>query len=313
MSKRVSALRRVLPLSIAAILLVAAAPQLPAAEIAVGVGTAGHGYHFAGLRVGIGLGYHGHHHGHWGYWGHYYPYRYHYRPYPYVYYHHRGHYGYPYLASGYFGALDLNVKPKRTTQVYIDGNYVGVAANFDGWPEYLWLEPGSYELIFYNPGYRTVVRQVEVRPGITLDIREAMQPGESIAVEDLTRNKPAERPAPSREARKAPPPQRAPAPAPAPSRPAQPGVMDAREKPARMQLQVAPADASVYLDGRFLGIAGEIGEQRGGILIDPGEHTLEIVRPGYSNRKLTFDAEPGKEVELEVELDSSAAKAGLSV
>ena len=42
MSKRVRALRRVLPLSIAAILLVAAAPQLPAAELAVGVGTAGH-------------------------------------------------------------------------------------------------------------------------------------------------------------------------------------------------------------------------------------------------------------------------------
>ncbi|MCP3961866.1 MAG: PEGA domain-containing protein [bacterium] len=315
MTSKSRALGRALPLSIAAILLLVIAPQLMADDVAARahVTSSQQNVKKAGYSIGIGFGHHGHY-GH-GHYRHYRPYRYwypHLYAYPYFAYH--GAWG-GYPRSRYFGGLDLNVKPKKTTQVYIDGNYVGVAGSFDGWPEYLWLEPGNYELIFYNPGHETVVRQVEVRPGITLDIREVMQPGESIAVEDLTRGKPAKQPAPRMETRRPPPEprDRAPAPAPAPTRLARPDVIDARQEPARMLLQVAPADASVYLDGRFLGIAGEIGEQRGGILIDPGEHTLEIVRPGYSNRELTFEAEPGKAVTLEVELDPSASTAGLSV
>ncbi len=304
-----SAHRRLLPLMIAAGLLAMAASPLTAG------GPAASDVLLAGLNVS--LGFHGHHghHGHYRGHGHYRPYHHYYGYYPYryfyprVYYH--GTYGVPRYASR-FGGLDLNVKPKKTTQVYVDGNYIGHTGDFDGWPEHLWLEKDFYELIFYNPGYKTVVRRVEVQPGVVIKIREDMQPGESIAPEELSTAKvkqPA--PAPRYQPKAAPAP--APEPLPAPGeRAARPDVLDARQQPARLKLSVAPADASVYLDGHFLGIAGEIGEQRSGILVDPGEHRLEIVRPGYASRELRFDADPGGEVELEVELQSGAAKTGYS-
>ncbi len=346
MSKRIEiAHRRLLPLTVAAYLLAAAATQLAGDGTAPGQPAGRAGLQVAGVH--IGLGFHG-----GPYWGHHYrPYYWGgYRPFYHPRAYHHGYYGVPRYASSYFGGLDLNVKPKKTTQVYIDGNYVGLTGNFDGWPEYLWLEasrrPGSggtniYELILYNPGYKTVVRQVEIQPGVVIKIRENMVPGESIPPEELTRAKPREReeapryesrppseraepaprprertePLPRPRERAEPLPRRAPeatrpdAARPDAARPdaARPEALDVRREPARLLLAVAPADASVYLDGHFLGIAGEIGERRSGILIDPGEHRLEIVRPGYAGREIRFDAEAGGEVELEVELESGAS------
>ncbi len=331
MSNRIQiAHRRLLPLTVAAYLLAAAA-QPPAGDSHAGTSSQ------SGLRVAgvhVALGYHGHH-GHRGlygghhryyrphYYGHFYPFYY-----PRFYYH--GYYGTSRYASRHFGGLDLNVKPKKTTQVYVDGNYVGLTGQFDGWPEYLWLEASrrapsggtnTYELILYNPGYRTVVRQVEIQPGVVIKIKEDMQPGESIPPEELTRAK-APRPEPAPRYPERATPERAPAPEPgeraapsarqAPAPAPRSDVLDARQHPARLKLSVAPADASVYLDGHFIGIAGEIGEQRSGILIDPGDHRLEIVRPGYTGRELSFEAKPGGEIELEIELQPGAARTGAS-
>ena len=314
MSNRIeNAHRRLLPITVLAYLLAAAAAQRTG-EASTGKAASSHGVQVAGVHLSLGFhGHYGHYHRHYRpyrYYRGYYPYR---HFYPHVYYH--GAYGVPRYASRYFGGLDLNVKPKKTTQVYIDGNYVGLTGHFDGWPEYLWLEKDTYELILYSPGYRTVVRQVEIQPGVVIKIREDMQPGESVPPEELTAARPAPRPPARRYGA-------APTPAPTPREPAAPaprvestpeaGVLDARQQPARLKLSVAPADASVYLDGHFLGLAGEIGEQRSGILVDPGEHRLEIVRPGYAGRELRFDAEPGGEVELEVELTAGSAAARLS-
>ncbi len=330
MTSKSRALGRALPLSIAAILLLVIAPQLMADDVAARahVTSSQQNVKKAGYSIGIGFGHHGHY-GH-GHYRHYRPYRYwypHLYAYPYFAYH--GAWG-GYPRSRYFGGLDLNVKPKKTTQVYIDGNYVGVTGNFDGWPEYLWLEafrrpasggPNTYELILYSPGYQTVVRQVEVQPGVVIKIRENMVPGESIPPAELTRATP-RKPRPVPRYQRSAPPERSTPPAepPGSAQPeraapvprAGPNVLDARQQPARLKLLVAPADASVYLDGRFLGIAGEIGEQRSGILVDPGEHRIEIVRPGYAGRELSIDAEPGGEVMLEVELQLGASRTGAS-
>ncbi len=317
MSKRIKlAHRRLLPLSIAAYLLSALAARLPAGE-ATGEAAGSH-MRTAGMHLSLGfIGHHGHRYGH--YWGHYRPYRYHtYRYYPYRYPH-----TYTYHRDGalrQYGGIDLNVKPKKTTQVYVDGDYVGVAGNFDGWPEYLWLEASrrpagganSHQLIFYNPGYETVVRQVETRPGVVVKMRLHMQPGESTPPEELSTAKPKSRPAAPGHQLPAPA-ERQPAAPRELARPAPQDVLDARRQPARLKLSVAPADASVYLDGHFLGIAGEIGEQRSGILIDPGEHHIEIVRPGYVNHQLRFEAEPRGEVKLEIELEAGASRTSLSV
>ena len=94
---------------------------------------------------------------------------------------------------------------------------------------------------------------------------------------------------------------------PDPSGDADAEVRDLGDEPGRLQLAVSPADASVYLDGRFLGRGGELAELASGLVIEPGEHLLEVVRPGREPETVTFRAASGETVELAVEL---AAEAG---
>ena len=119
------------------------------------------GYHGYGNHYGYysGYGYHGYS-GQHGYYGH--------RTSRFY-----GPDGVRYRAVGdvnNLGAIDINVKPKNT-QVYLNGNYVGVTGKFDGFPDYLWLEEGTYELTFYNEGYMTVVQKFAIRQGAVIDVK----------------------------------------------------------------------------------------------------------------------------------------------
>ena len=83
------------------------------------------------------------------------------------------------------------------------------------------------------------------------------------------------------------------------------GAYDLRAEPARTVLSIAPADASVYLDGRFLGLASELPRE---LLIDPGSHRLEVLRPGFLSQAVDFDAEPRGTVELDVRLNPESGQ-----
>ncbi len=83
------------------------------------------------------------------------------------------------------GALDLNVKPKNT-QVYLNGNYIGVTGKFDGSPNFLWLKRGTYELTFYNEGYMTVVQEFAIHQGAVIDVELRLVSGQSVPPEELT-------------------------------------------------------------------------------------------------------------------------------
>ena len=69
---------------------------------------------------------------------------------------------------------------------------------------------------------------------------------------------------------------------------------------------MTPADASIYLDGRFLGSAQEISGLRAPLIIDNGAHLLQVVHPEYPTLKREFEADPGQELVLEVSLDPPA-------
>ncbi len=152
-------------------------------------------------------GSYGHHGGH-GYYGHR-GYHGHHAYYGYRSYGHHGYYGYrSYGHHGYYshysprfygpdgnvyrgvsavqnvGALDLNVKPKNT-QVYLNGNYIGVTGKFDGFPNYLWLKEGTYELTFYNEGYMTVVQEFTIQQGAVIDVKLRLVSGQSVPPEEL--------------------------------------------------------------------------------------------------------------------------------
>ncbi|HVS14432.1 MAG TPA: PEGA domain-containing protein [Thermoanaerobaculia bacterium] len=245
-----------------------------------------------------------------------------YWPAPYLYYRPYGAYAYDgYGSYGSYrhpdaGALDLDIKPEKAS-VYLDGELIGIADNYDGWPRYLWLRAGTYRLVIHHPGYQTLAREVRIRPGEVIRLKDKMQRGESKSPEELFAQveRPARRETDEPERREVAP--RAPVreddwrerapPAREPDwreRDARPSISsDRRAEPARLRLQVEPADAVVYLDGRLLGSGAQLARLHSDLLVDPGAHRLEVARPGYQTRTLEFEVEPGEERDLTAELE----------
>ncbi|HVS00186.1 MAG TPA: PEGA domain-containing protein [Thermoanaerobaculia bacterium] len=246
-----------------------------------------------------------------GYWG------YGYAPY-------YGYYGPSYGGGGGYygdysegGALDLDVAPGRT-QVFVDGNLLGTVDAYDGFPRYLWLEKGTYDIAFYLDGYKTISRQVTIYPGTVIDVGDRMELGESVRPEDLVTKTHERRDARIRDEQE---------------RREQireeeedwhDRVQQDRERHrgeygesdedgrdrhederspthGQVHLDIEPADASVYLDGRFVGTAEQLA--RAGLSVNPGQHQLSVVRPGFDSEEVEFNATAGEEVELEVDLD----------
>jgi hypothetical protein len=236
----------------------------------------------------------------WGWWGPWYGF---YPPYPWG----LGVYWYPEQVHEGMGALDLDLKPEEA-EVYLDGYKIGVADNFDGWPRYLWLEEGTYDLVFHKDGFETLARQYSIYPGVIIDVEDRMERGEATLPEDLVARSSERRE--ERLRRRA---ERGETAGPAAWRDRveseraemeDDGYVDARGEPARLRLRVTPSDAAIYLDGEFLGTGDELGGVRAGLIVDPGEHELQVTRPGYVTETETFTAEAGEEVEVEVELDA---------
>jgi hypothetical protein len=201
------------------------------------------------------------------------------------------------------GALNLKLQPKKAA-VYVDGYYVGKAKTFDGRPDFLWLEEGTYEIAFYLEGYRTLTRTFTVRSGAVADVRIALEPGAAtlppeptqVVAESSPPRKVDRRPAEVESERQV---------AGAGEEDWRQGTSssrDVRRDPGRVHLTVRPEDASVYLDGRFLGSGRELAGLHAGLLVDPGQHLLEVVRPGFQPRELDFGVDSGEDLDLEVAL-----------
>jgi len=141
---------------------------------------AGGGGHFDGGPHGHFGGSRGHFHGGHShfiigggfydpFWGPYYPY----------------YYGYPYGSYAYSltpsGSVKTEITPKQT-EVFVDGYYAGVVADFDGTFQRLRTSPGGHTITLYLDGYRTVTESIYVRPNSTVKLKETMQklaPGEA--------------------------------------------------------------------------------------------------------------------------------------
>lgn len=213
--------------------------------------------------------------------------------------------GYPvvYPTQGYsMGALDLDVSPERA-EVWVDGRKVGVADDFDGFPEYLWLEKGTYDVVLYSPGYKTLARQYSIYPGLVIDVEDSLEAGEATLPQQLATRTHERRDERLRRDQER---EEELSGGPRSDRPeverAEPGALDARGEPGRLRLEVSPEDASVYLDGRFLGTGRDLARLRAGLIVDPGEHSLQVVRPGREEQSRTFRVEAGREIELQIEL-----------
>jgi hypothetical protein len=291
----------------------------------------GGGGHYGGHGGYYGGGYYGGYYPYGGYWprafwGWYWDDYYYGYPYGYG-------YGYGYPRGGYdrssrddMGALDLDVSPGRT-QVFLDGQNIGTVDDFDGWPQYLWLPKGTYDVAFYLDGYKTLARQVTVYPGLVIDMDDTMVEGQSVLPQDLQtkihdrrderlryerersdridRGERADRGDDWRDR------------APRRQRNDQIDEEDADGRAAVapgsaaagpdgwVQFEVDPDDASVYLDGRFVGTAAELAGLQRGLKVAAGDHHLAVVRPGRQPEERDFEVEAGEATKLSIDLDNS--------
>lgn len=266
---------------------------------------AGHGYpyhnhHGVSVSVGFGFGwpYYGYGYG-YGYGWPYYGWPYGYGPY----------YGWPY--GGYAAAarpvyvqagdgdkkdlpatVETKIKPRKA-QVVVDGEAVGKANDFDGDWNILFLEPGRHVIEFSAPELMTFRTVIEARAGSHYRIQEQMKKGEGLDPRSST--EPA--PEPRAEARPA-----ASAPEPRPTRPSAPTDESAGMRNGFLWLRVRPADAAVYLDGKFLGNADELSRLHGGIPVALGRHKVEVLMPGHETVSRTVTVEDDEPVELTIDL-----------
>ena len=314
----------------------AAAPIAEAAETTrrSGVGRTTHrrphfGYRRFRSSFGWGWG--------WGWgWG-YSPYGYYGGYYPYG-----GHYGYGRVPSRNWAVVDTDVSPE-SARVYLDGQYVGTADDFDGYPDYLYLRTGRYRLEFRLEGYETRTISVDARQGVKLDVGERLpkipgaprygnydtpepsggvrrfwgkrrdvaehitDEGEIYGGDSRYRERPryrderyddryADEPDADvevyrdrdREEERS-------------RREDWRGRTGVAQGEGRLRLDIAPSDAAVYVDDRFMGTAQSL--ESDGIPVSAGKHTVVVSRPGYRDRRVEVDVSRGETERVEINLD----------
>jgi|SRR6185369_1871742 len=282
----------------------------------------GYGYgYWPGLYFGLGWGWGWDGWGGWDYpWGAPYRYGYGYGS-GYGYGPGYGYGDYDHSSRDDMGALDLDISP-GDTEVYINGEKLGTVDDFDGWPQYLWLPKGTYDVVFYRNGYKTLSRQVSVYPGLVIDMDDRLEQGQSILPQDLQTKTHERRDDRMRYEKER-------------SDRIDRGQWDPRKRDddnwrdranrgrrdrdadrgddsngravsgsdsGWLRLDVDPDDSSVYLDGHFVGTGGELGSLERGLKVGPGKHHLAVVRPGRKSVERDFDVTAGQDVKLSVDL-----------
>jgi hypothetical protein len=204
--------------------------------------------------------------------------------------------------------VDTDVSPEHA-RVFLDGQLIGTADDFDGYPDYLYLEPGRYTLEFSLPGYETVRMDLDAQAGryYPLNFELKARPGEKPAPwYDRPEGLPVARIF-GKEAREEKTPAR-PNPALRPELQEQPKPAKPRVGKASLRFAVEPAQAAVYLDGEFVGTGEELSQLVRGLAVEPGEHKVEVMAPGYAGQTREITVEPGQELEVQVQLQRGAGQ-----
>jgi hypothetical protein len=196
--------------------------------------------------------------------------------------------GYRYLSS-----VRVQATP-REAQVYVDGYFVGLVDDFDGWSQRLRLEPGEYEIQLYLEGYRPISEKILLRPDSTYKLRRTMEklgagepepprPQPSAASSDPRRSRRYDRGA-SHERR---------------GRRSYGGPRDAVDL-GTLAIRVQPADARVDIDGERWEVADN--GERLEVQLPPGTHTVFITKERYGSYSGVVHVKPGEVTTLNVSL-----------
>lgn len=197
-----------------------------------------------------------------------------------------------------FGYLDLDVVPEEA-EVYINGKKYGICDEYDGFPDYLYLESGVYTIRFHLDGYLDYEREITIKPGFELEFNTRLEKGSQPAryytdkpeIYDYDeRSSPRydtdtiDRPYPDQNEEIEQPAQTLPA---EPAPPEQPENMvdQYTQGTGTVQFRIFPKDATVYIDGSFFGVAHKLNEPDSPFEMSTGKHIIEIMMPGYEIAK----------------------------
>ena len=203
-------------------------------------------------------------------------------------------YGYPYgYAPGYaYGGaypaaafVDTDISPEEA-QVYLDGEYVGTADDFDGFPTYLPIEAGKHELTFKLEGFRSVTKQIDAPARAVLSFDFRLPEGTGGEADESPGGQGNAGSAYEGESEVA--------------------LQNAEEVgPGFVALKVTPPDASVYLDGVFLGSADVVSRLHGNLRVESGKHRIEVVRPGHKAASKEITVKAGERLTVSIDLKES--------
>lgn len=208
--------------------------------------------------------------------------------------------GYP--AWGYrfhpnYAMVDCDIDPEES-MVILDGEELGEADDFDGFPSYLFIRPGQHVLEFRSEGMQTMILRGSFLSGAFIRVDRELEYGGDVHVVQL--GDPVDVTGTGEPAYSPPvlPPDDGPA-----GPPAEPAMDRAEPGAGFLKLQVTPADAAVYIDDSFFGSGDEISRLHGYIRLATGEHAIQVTRPGYQARILPVHIISGEKQNLDIWLE----------
>lgn len=154
----------------------------------------------------------------------------------------------PVLGQQNAGYLKMKVNPGRAG-VFIDGKYVGPAANFGVGRKYS-VAAGEHEVRLVEPRYEDAVSTVAVQAGKTTNVAQAMK-----------------------------------------------ALPLAKPPFGRLRTISEDKYSAVFVNGKFMGHAGEFNNSMQGLLLNPGEYAVKIVPVG---------SDQGREEQVKIEADKVA-------
>jgi hypothetical protein len=207
--------------------------------------------------------------------------------------------------------VDTDVEPEQA-RVLLDGTLIGVADNFDGYPDYLYLKPGHYTIDFQLQGYASQKVEIDAQPGGYFPIKFKLEriKGEKAAPwYDRPEGMPIGRVFGPKTPPASVPPVSAPPPGPDTSlRPEfhAPAASAAARSAAgaALDLRVSPLNAAVYIDGNLVGTGQELSRLERGLAVTPGRHVIEVLAPGRASKTVDVELKEGERQQVVIDLDA---------
>jgi hypothetical protein len=177
-------------------------------------------------------------------------------------------------------AMRTRVRPVETA-VYVNGYYAGIADDFDGVFQRLYLPAGEHRIELQLDGYRSFTRDVYIGPGDTFELDHRM---ELLRDGDTDGGPPGPRPLPEEWARAT-----------------ADGVGEQPSSPyGILAIRTDPSDAQIVIDGEAW--ATVAGQEEFVIHLPAGWHELDVRRDGYQNFSTRLELAEGQTTRLNVKL-----------